>query len=94
MYNTLFLTMKIELSTTEAARHLGDCLARIKHTGDRFVLTKSGRPVAELGPVPGARRTTLRMLLEAMREVEVDEDFAEDIERVNSADTVMENPWP
>jgi len=29
-----------------------------------------------------------------MREVEVDEGFAEDLERVNAADTVMENPWP
>jgi prevent-host-death family protein len=85
--------MKTELTTTEAARHLGDYLARIRHTGDRFVLTKSNRPVAELGPVPGGRRTTLRGLWEAMREADVDEDFADDLERVNAADTVMTNPW-
>jgi len=86
--------MKTEVTSTEVARHLGDYLARVRHTGDRFILTKSNRPIAELGPVPGGRGTTLTKLWEAMREVEVDEDFAEDLERVNAADTVMENPWP
>ena len=83
--------MKIEISSTEAARILGECLARIRHTGDRFVLMKNRRPVAELGPVPGMRRSTLRMLWKAMRETRVDEDFARDLERVNVSDAPMDN---
>jgi len=85
--------MKIKIASTEAARNLGECLARIRHTGDHFILMKNSRPVAELGPVSGARRSTLRRLWTAMRESRVDEDFARDLERVNASDTPMENPW-
>jgi antitoxin (DNA-binding transcriptional repressor) of toxin-antitoxin stability system len=85
--------MKIEISTTEAARNLGDCLARIKHTGDHFVLMKNNRPIAELGPVAGARRMTLGSLWEAMRNVGADDEFARDLEKVNDSDTVLDNPW-
>lgn len=85
--------MKIKISSTEAARNLGDCLARIKHRGDRFILMKNRRPVAELGPVSGTRGATLHMLWKAMREARADEDFARDLERVNAADVPMENPW-
>jgi len=85
--------MKIKISSTEAARNLGDFLARIKHRGDRFILMKNRRPVAELGPVSGTRGATLNMLWTAMREAGADEDFARDLERVNAADTPMENPW-
>jgi len=85
--------MKIEISSTEAARNLGDCLARIKHRGDRFLLMKNNRPIAELGPVPGTRGTTLRGLWETMRNAKVDEEFARDLERVNTGDAPLENPW-
>lgn len=85
--------MKITISSTKAARNLGDCLARIKHTGDSYVLTKGRRPVAELIPVAEAGDATLGELLEALRLVEADADFAGDLERVNRADVLMENPW-
>ncbi len=85
--------MKIRISSTDAARNLGEYLARIRHTGDRFVLMKNRRPVAELGPVSGTRRTTLRLLWAAMRETKADEDFAGDLERVNASDVPMDNPW-
>lgn len=91
---TLLRVMKIRISSTVAARSLGECLARIRHTGDRFVLMKNRRPVAELGPVSGTRRATLRALWMAMREAKADEDFARDLERVNAADAPMVNPWP
>jgi antitoxin (DNA-binding transcriptional repressor) of toxin-antitoxin stability system len=85
--------MKIEISTTEAARTLGECLARIRHTGDRYVLTKNHKPVAELVPVSGTREVTLRDMWKAMRDVAADSDFAADLERVNESDEVMRNPW-
>jgi antitoxin (DNA-binding transcriptional repressor) of toxin-antitoxin stability system len=73
--------MKIKISSTEAARNLGEYLARIKHRGDRFVLMKNRRSIAELGPVSGTRGATLTMLWMAMREARADEDFARDLER-------------
>ena len=88
-----FTSMKIRISSTEAARNLGECLARIKHTGDRYVLMKNRRPIAELGPVSGTRGSTLSMVWEAMRESRADEEFARDLERVNASDVPMENPW-
>ena len=85
--------MKTRISTTDAARNLGDYLARIKHTGARFILMKNRTPVAELGPVPGSTSGTFAEMWEAMRETRADSDFAADLERVNVADAVMENPW-
>ena len=32
------------ISTSEAARNLGDVLARIKHTGETFILHKNDKP--------------------------------------------------
>ena len=71
--------MKIPVSTTWAARNLGECLARVRHTGDGYVLLKNDKPVAELVPLAGARTATLRELCDAMAAVPADEDFASDL---------------
>lgn len=84
--------MTVHVSTTWAARNLGDCLARIKHTGDQFVLLKNGKPVAELVPVARSR-ATLREVWDALSSVPVDADFADDLQAVNSTDRVLDNPW-
>ena len=85
--------MKIEISSTDAARNLGDCLARIKYGGDRFLIMKNNRPIAELGPVSGTRGATLQELWNAMRASKADESFANDLETVNASDRIMDDPW-
>ena len=85
--------MKVTVSSTWAARNLGDCLARIKHTGDQFVLVKNGKPVAELVPVAGSRSAALRTVWDALASVRPDAGFAEDLRTVNDADRVLDNPW-
>ncbi len=65
----------------------------MKHRGERFIIVKNHKPIAELGPVSGARETTLAALWAALREVKADDAFAADLERANAADTVMDNPW-
>ena len=85
--------MKVTVSTTWAARNLGDCLARITHTGDQFVLVKNGKPVAELVPVAGSRRATLRQVWDALASVRPDADFADDLRKVNETDRILDNPW-
>ena len=85
--------MKIPVSTTWAARNLGECLARVRHTGDGYVLLKNDKPVAELVPLAGARRATLRELWDALAAVPVDEDFAADLQSVNATDWPLDNPW-
>ena len=86
--------MKIRISSTEAARNFGDCLSRIKHTGDSYILMRNHRPVAELVPLAETAAGTLGELLEALQASKADEDFAEDLERVNRMDAPMDNPWP
>lgn len=81
------------ISTTEAARHLGDYLARVKHRGERFLLTKNDQPIAELSPAAGSRRATWGELVSAVARLPRDPSFADDLERVSRGDQPGENPW-
>lgn len=38
-------------SVTEVARNFADYVNRVSYRGDRFILVRGGKPVAELGPV-------------------------------------------
>jgi len=85
--------METTISTTEAARHLGDVLARVRHTGESILLTKSDKPLARLVPVESGRRATGAAIMQALERLPYDPDFAADLERVNRMDGVPENPW-
>ena len=88
-----YIRMDTTISSTEAARHLGDVLARIKHTGESFLLTKSDKPLARLVPVAPRSRATGGEILRALHHLPHDADFSTDLERVNRMDRVPENPW-
>lgn len=85
--------MAVNISATEAARHLGEYLARIKHRGEHFILTKNDRPVAELRPVAGSHTTTWGTLREVLSNLPAAPGFADDLETVNRLDQPAENPW-
>ena len=57
------------ISTTEAARNLGDYVAKVRHTGQTFILHKNEKPVAALGPLPKTRTITFRQLMGAVAEI-------------------------
>jgi antitoxin (DNA-binding transcriptional repressor) of toxin-antitoxin stability system len=42
---------KIDVTATEAARNLSEYLNRVAYRGERFVIRRGSRPLAELGPV-------------------------------------------
>jgi antitoxin (DNA-binding transcriptional repressor) of toxin-antitoxin stability system len=44
------------VSVTEVARNFADFVNRVAFRGERFVLVRGGREVAELSPVAGGRR--------------------------------------
>ncbi len=48
--------MPKSLSVTEVARHFSELISRVRFYGDRIVLTKGGKPVAELRPTKEAAR--------------------------------------
>lgn len=52
--------MDFRISATHLARRLGDVLRRIRSRGDSFTVERHGTPVARIGPVEGASRTTVR----------------------------------
>ncbi len=81
------------ISTTDAARHLGDYLARVKHNGEHFLLTKNDQPIAELSPARGSRRATWGALRSAVARLPRDPLFAEDLEKVNETDQPAADPW-
>jgi antitoxin (DNA-binding transcriptional repressor) of toxin-antitoxin stability system len=85
--------MSVKISTTEAARHLGEYLARIKHRGERFILTKNDRAVAELSPVTGSHTTTWGQLRDVLAQLPPAPGYADDLEKVNRMDQPAENPW-
>ncbi len=85
--------METTISSTEAARHLGDFRARVKHAGESFLLTKSDKPLARLVPVGARSKGTGAELLEALARLPLDPNFADDLERVNRMDRIPDNPW-
>jgi len=86
--------METTISTTEAARHLGDVLARVKHLGENFLLTKNDQPLARLGPVESSRRgATGAEIMRALEQLPTDPGLADDLEKVNRADQIPTDPW-
>lgn len=59
--------MRITASVTDVLRNFSDYINRVVYRGERFVLVRGGREVAELGPVPaGTRLGDLASILESL----------------------------
>ncbi len=63
--------------------------------GERFTVTVAGRPVAELGPLPGARALAAPERLAAiLAATPPDAEFAEDLQRMREQDrAAARDPW-
>jgi prevent-host-death family protein len=85
--------MRIEISSTEAVRNFGDCLARIKYRKETIVITKSNKPVAELRPIAAEPRGTVGDFVRHWRLDPEDATFGDDLERANSKELPNPNPW-
>jgi prevent-host-death family protein len=73
---------------------IGAVLRRAEQ-GERFTVTVSGRPVAELGPLPGARSLAAPERLAAiLAETPADAGFADDLRRMREEDgEAARDPW-
>lgn len=79
--------MKYTATVTEVLRNFADYINRVAYRGDRFVLVRGGKPVAELSPVPsGTRLGELPALLESLPRLSEAEaqDFADDLARARA----------
>jgi len=88
--------MRVHATVTEVFRNFSDYINRVSYKGERFILTRGGKAVAELVPAaPGGRRLAeLPDLLAALPHLGEDEAgrFAEDLERARSELLPMD-PW-
>lgn len=82
--------MTTRLTVTEAVRNFSEIIGRVRFKGERFVLVKGGKPVAELGPTDAAapvRLGELPAILEGLPHLEPDdaERFARDLDSCSRA---------
>ena len=89
--------METRITATELAKSLSDILNRVRYKGERFLIERKGEPVATLAPaapVPGD--ITMRKLVAVLKDLgSPDEDFADDLEAIQSAQTKTSPPlWP
>jgi prevent-host-death family protein len=90
--------MKRSLSVTELVRNFADYVNQVAYRGERFRLTRGGKPVAELGPVAiGRSLTDLPDLVAGLPSLSDDEaaDFSADLDRARTEleRIAPEDPW-
>ena len=85
-------------SVTDVARNFSDFINRVVHRGEGFVLTRGGKAVAELRPVPSGRKLSeLPVIFASLPRLSDDEAtaFAADVDaaRGELSRTPDHDPW-
>lgn len=81
------------MTATLAARSFSDVLNRVA-AGERIEITRSGAPVAVIGP-PTARLVSAERFRELMANApRVDDRFADDLREAREAAGPPREPWP
>ena len=86
--------MAVTIAQRELRNQAGAVLRRAEQ-GERFTITVDGRPVAELGPLPGARKPAAPGRLAAIiAETPVDPSWIDDLRKMREADAeAAHDPW-
>jgi prevent-host-death family protein len=86
--------MAVTIPQRELRNNVSDVLRRAEQ-GERFTITVSGRPVAELGPpAQEPRGTSVAELWRLLLETPADPSWAEDLKRMREADRAnARDPW-
>jgi prevent-host-death family protein len=78
------------VNATEAARNFSEMLDGVEHRGQTYVVTRGGKPVARITPVPTANGHLVKRLL---RENQPDPDWAVEIDALRADLPVEERAW-
>ncbi len=70
-----------EVSATDAARNFSDILDAVEHRGERFVIVRRGKVIAQIDPVRAGKGADVKALL---RQRPGDPDLARDIASVRA----------
>ena len=91
--------MRPRLTVTEMARNFSEYINRVAYQGERFLLTRGSRVVAEIRPVPEARKLSdLPQLLSSLPRLTADEaerlaeDWSSGLDELG--DPGAGTPWP
>ena len=91
--------MNVSATVTEVLRNFSEYINRVSYRGERFILTRGGKPVAALVPPPpaGRRLADLPGMLESLPHLGPDEAarFAEDLDHLRSLSGSLPpaDPW-
>jgi len=84
----------LRVSATDLVRRLSDILGRVRYRGDVYLIERHNVAIAQLGPPPGGHPVTLREAMTAWQNAApATPEFADDLERVNSADQPPTSAW-
>lgn len=88
------------ITATEAVKDFSALLNRIKFRGDRYIIQRSGKPMAFILPFEGASKSRslkeLKSILSELPRLNEDvEDFAADLEALRKRQPSLpeERPW-
>jgi len=86
--------MSVTIPQRELRNQIGDVLRRAE-SGERFTITVGGRPVAELGPLPGVHKPAAPGRLAAiLAEAPADTEWATQLRQMREEDlAVAQDTW-
>ncbi|MEK9509929.1 hypothetical protein V3331_09535 [Gaopeijia maritima] len=91
--------MRITATVTDVLRNFSDYVNRVAYRGERFVLTRGGKDVAELSPIApaGSRLADLPAVLRSLPRLDAEESerFAADLSDIREHANVESpgDPW-
>ncbi|HAE37883.1 MAG TPA: antitoxin [Candidatus Riflebacteria bacterium] len=91
--------MKTSLSVTDTARNFSDIINRVAYKGERFILLKGKKAVAEISPVKTGRPLSeLQGVLDSLPDLPADEleEFATDLDLIRGLcqkNDGVTDPW-
>jgi antitoxin (DNA-binding transcriptional repressor) of toxin-antitoxin stability system len=85
-----------KISVSDASRNFSDFVNRVAYRGERFLLIKGNRAVAELSPVVSGRKMVdLPEILKSLPKLEENDDFLGDLNtlRKDMNKGGLRDPW-
>jgi prevent-host-death family protein len=78
------------VNATEVARNFSEVLDGVEHRHQTYVVTRGGKPIARITPVPSANGFEVKRLL---RERAADSTWATDLAALRASLTPEERDW-
>ena len=87
--------LEARISATDLSRSLSDVLSRVRYREEKFVIERNGETIALLSPLGPGPRTTMRQLVELVKDIpRPDDGFADDVEALRASQQQAElPPW-